>query len=166
MGKASVAALGSIADTLDELAAHAESARGERQQLLEAVENAAVRALGHNFDNLALVGSVTLGIDTPASDLDAAIFTKESVVDIDALTRVKEELDSEWGNFDTEVITRAKVPILAASTPRGLAIDVSMNNHMSVEHVRFFKRFVRQPAGSATAADFHGALLRLLKFWL
>jgi len=175
-----------ILDVVRGLAFHSAEVRDERQRLfdLSAVAAADASADVHaSFERLVLVGSTALGIDTPSSDLDAVVLIQHGRVmtlekQVELLSMMARKIQAADDSLAVQVVACARVPILSAAvTAMGLSIDVSINQHLPLHHLRWFEGFMVTPPcplplsrvptpvceGEATV---EALLLRCVKWWL
>eukprot|EP00929_Paragymnodinium_shiwhaense_P112350 TRINITY_DN80608_c0_g1_i1.p1 TRINITY_DN80608_c0_g1~~TRINITY_DN80608_c0_g1_i1.p1 ORF type:complete len:682 (+),score=65.12 TRINITY_DN80608_c0_g1_i1:65-2047(+) len=160
---------------------HMQYIRAAQQTLVAALEAESRRLLGPYFKNIVLVGSAALGVDTPGSDIDVVCFTQKHEDTAPPLpAELLWRLDRAFAEFapdhplmqptmlSTELIVDARVPILRV-TLGSVAIDVSVNQSLPVEHVRWAQKVGAAPhpaAMSPPVAPLVTVMLRSVKLWL
>eukprot|EP00931_Biecheleriopsis_adriatica_P088428 TRINITY_DN62755_c0_g1_i1.p1 TRINITY_DN62755_c0_g1~~TRINITY_DN62755_c0_g1_i1.p1 ORF type:complete len:629 (-),score=104.46 TRINITY_DN62755_c0_g1_i1:123-2009(-) len=163
---------------------HMQQLRETQQGLVATVELACRRALDRHFGRLVLVGSAALRVETPGSDVDVVCFTRrdgpETVgLPADVLRRVHwslKELISQYSDYPTsfsmELIDDARVPILRVlwgPPEHAVAVDVSVDQHRPLDHVRWFQRVGAAPRPTEpppVVAPLVTLTLRCVKWWL
>lgn len=158
--------------------------RETQQGLVATVELACRQALGVSFARLVLVGSAALRVETPGSDIDVVCFTRrgedvKSGLPVDALRKIYWALHTLVNqypngsqNLNMELIEDARVPILRVlwgPTDGSIAVDVSVDQHRPVDHVRWFQNVGAAPTPSAPppmVAPLVTLTLRCVKWWL
>mmetsp|Transcript_85626 Transcript_85626/g.239150 ORF Transcript_85626/g.239150 Transcript_85626/m.239150 type:complete len:583 (-) Transcript_85626:139-1887(-) len=173
-----------LVEMLTTMDQHMQQLRETQQGLVNIVEVACRRALGHHFGRLVLVGSAALRVETPGSDVDVVCFTrrdgpKAAGMPVDILRSVyralKEHISQyadSMSSFNMELIDDARVPILRVNLgPQGspIAVDVSVDQSRPVDHVKWFQRVGAAPRPQAPpppVAPLVTLTLRCAKWWL
>jgi len=151
-----------LRDILARLQAESSQLHPVREWLFNTVRDAAEEALGENFERMALVGSVALQIDIPASDVDAVTFTKRPVDSIQVLHATATALRQKEKEFNVQVISTARVPILVVSTAdHAVRMDMSVNQKLPDEHAHWVGQLNVFQQDQQIARDF----LRSVKYW-
>jgi len=163
---------------------HMQQLRKTQQGLVAIIELSCRRALGAHFSHLMLVGSAALRVETPGSDIDIVCFTRrdrphtvglpaEVLRWVDgALRDLISQYSDYAAHFSMELRDDARVPILrvlwgSAGSP--VAVDVSVDQGRSVDHVRWFQRVGAAPRSTApqpVVAPLVTLTLRCVKWWL
>jgi len=163
---------------------HMQQLRETQQGLVATVELACRQALGVSFARLVLVGSAALRVETPGSDIDVVCFTRrgdniKAGLPVDALRKIYcallalvNQYPNGSQNLNMELIEDARVPILRVlwgPADGSIAVDVSLDQHRPVDHVRWFQNVGAAPTPSAPppmVAPLVTLTLRCVKWWL
>mmetsp|Transcript_1617 Transcript_1617/g.4086 ORF Transcript_1617/g.4086 Transcript_1617/m.4086 type:complete len:595 (+) Transcript_1617:85-1869(+) len=150
-----------IAEVLAMLQMESSKLSAAREGLFFKVREAAAEALP-SFDRVSLVGSVALTIDVPSSDVDAVAFTTSCVDAVTALHDIADVLQRKDPELHVQVIDRARVPIITASTAdRMVSLDMSVNRDLPDKHVSWFRNLKVFQDEHQLVVDF----LRCVKYW-
>lgn len=161
-----------------------------RAMLFDIVHTAASMALGDNFDRFALVGSTALRIDTPDSDLDAVVFTRNAVgpsgeemqppMPVIVLRQIADMLQACDPSLRLQLVDCTRVPVLTAFTEDGqISLDLTVDQPQSEWHVLWlqsqrregvldtpFMQGVPVPTLDGWEQGLEAAALRCIKWWL
>lgn len=148
--------------------------RAWQQQWVSLVEVACRTALDDDFKEMVLVGSLALSLETPGSDVDLVCMTQSEVDAVALLRKVKDILTSESHStgfpedFAAVVIDDARIPILSITHGSQVLVDLAINSHHSIEHVRWFNKIGAVPPNPPTVSQVPvlTVTLRCLKWWL
>jgi len=167
----------SIADMIAQMHTSLISRHPARAKLFQTVQSAVIDALGRDFKRLALVGSAALGIDTPASDIDAVAFTQGVTIPTHALRRIAAVLKQRDPVLRLDLIDPPGAPALLViwSADGTLSMDLTVNQPLAERHVLWLSlqgefaspRFRCAAIPEIFAeARFAATVIRCVKWWL
>eukprot|EP00913_Durusdinium_trenchii_P001836 g1702.t1 len=110
-------------------------------------------------EEMVLVGSLALSLETPGSDVDLVCMTQSEVDAVALLRKVKDILTSESHStgfpedFAAVVIDDARIPILSITHGSQVLVDLAINSHHSIEHVRWFNKIGAVPPNPPTVSQ-------------
>lgn len=159
-----------------------------RVKLFEMVQDAAMRALGENFQRFVLVGSTALRIDTPDSDLDAVVFTQKGTDEVvghllpaRVLGLVADTLRAQHQDIEVQLVDCTRVPVLTVRMEgSSLSLDLTVDEAIGEFHVLWFQSLqaelplqsptsmyqVPYPSQCGWAQGLQAVTLRCVKWWL
>jgi len=163
-----------LQDMLTYMDSYCQGMRAWQQQWVSLVETACRTVLEADFKDMVLVGSLALSLETPGSDVDIVCMTQSQVDAVAVLRKVKDILTSESHasgfpeNFGAVVIDDARIPILSITSENQVLVDLAINSHHAIEHVRWFHHIGAVPPNPPTVVQVPvlTVTLRCLKWWL
>lgn len=164
-----------LQEMLTYMDSYCQGMRAWQQQWVSLVETACRSVPEADFKEMVLVGSLALSLETPGSDVDIVCMTHSQQVDaVTVLRKVRDILTSDSHasgfpeNFGAVVIDEARIPILSITSENQVLVDLAINSHHSIEHVRWFHNIGAVPPNPPTVAQVPvlTVTLRCLKWWL
>ncbi|CAJ1395709.1 unnamed protein product [Effrenium voratum] len=166
-----------LQDMLGYMDSYCQGMRSWQQQWVSLVETACRTVLDSDFKEMVLVGSLALSLETPGSDVDVVCMTHSPADQVDAvavLRKVKEILTSDSHSsgfpegFQAVVIDDARIPILAVSSENQVLVDLAINSHHSIQHVKWFHHIGAVPPNPPKVVQVPvlTVTLRCIKWWL